>query len=552
MKRLPLLVTVCLLLGAAPAQAARVGVGVLPGWSAARLAQRIEAATGARPSTLIPGVALAVDVAHPRALRSIRGVAYVESLAQRRRLAFAVNDPLAPRQWYLQNDRAFDFWPELPQLSPVKVAIVDSGIDGGHPDLQGRVAAAKSFVGGSPYTDADGHGTFVAGEIAAAPNNGVGIAGLAFPAQLVIAKVVNSNDELPLEAEVAGIKWAVQQGARVINLSLGGVRDPLDPKLDTYSPLEQAAIDYAVRKGAVVVAAVGNGPQSPKTPWPYAHYPAALPHVIGVSAITQSGSVPGFSNRDAVYNDIAAPGEAILSTVPREQTQQRPSCAEQGYSPCGTPEFRDAIGTSFAAPQVAAAAALVLAVRPDLRPEQVANLLERSAVDANAGSGCKQCPAGRDAFTGWGALDVQSALEVASAGGPFAPRDAYEANDDAGPWAYPLWGPKGRTVDATVDYWDDQVDVYSVVLRKGQRLYARLGGGDLVLDLWKPGTRHVLGLAASPDQRAAVGRRAGAQRRLAYTAVAGGTYFLEVKVLAPTREPVAYRLSFAKSHVSGT
>ncbi|HSP73807.1 MAG TPA: S8 family serine peptidase, partial [Gaiellaceae bacterium] len=354
--------TICLLVGAAPADAARVAVGVLPGWSAEKLARRIEAATGARPRTLIPGAALAVDVPRPQALPRIRGVAYVEPLARRRRLAFSTNDPLAPRQWYLGNDRAFDFWPDSPQLPPVKVAIVDSGIDGGHPDLQGRVVAAKSFVGGSPFTDADGHGTFVAGEIAAAPDNGVGIAGIAFSAQLVIAKVVNANDELPLEAEVAGIKWAVQQGARVINLSLGGVRDPLDPKLDTYSPLEQAAIDYAFRKGAVVVAAVGNGPQSPRTPWPYAHYPAALPHVIGVSAVTQSGSVPGFSNRDAVYNDIAAPGEAILSTVPRDQTQQRPTCPEQGYSPCGTPEFRDAIGTSFAAPQVAAAAALVLAV----------------------------------------------------------------------------------------------------------------------------------------------------------------------------------------------
>lgn len=553
MTRLLLLVTICLMLGAGPAAAARVGVGVLPGWSAGKLAQRIEAATGARPQTLIPGAALAVDVPHPRALRRLRGVAYVVPLGLHRHLAFTTNDPLAPRQWYLGNDRAFDFWPELPQLPPVRVAIVDSGIDGGHPDLQGRVVAAKSFVGGSPYTDADGHGTFVAGEIAAAPNNGIGIAGLAFPAQLVIAKVVNSNDELPLEAEVAGIKWAVQQGARVINLSLGGVRDPLDPKLDTYSPLEQAAIDYAIRRGAVVVAAVGNGPQSPRTPWPYAHYPAALPHVIGVSAITQSGAVPGFSNRDAVYNDIAAPGEAILSTVPRDQTQQRPGCPDQGYSPCGSPEFRDAIGTSFAAPQVAAAAALVLAVRPDLRPEQVSDLLERTAVDANAATGCKQCPAGRDEFTGWGALDVQGAIEVASAGGPFAPRDALEPNDDAGAWAYPLWGPKGRTVAATLDYWDDQVDVYSVVLRKGQRLYARLsGGGEVVLELWKPGTKHVLGLAAQLEQRAAVGRRAGGQLRLTYTAPAGGTYFLEAKVMSATREPLAYRLSFAKSHVSGT
>ena len=254
------------------------------------------------------------------------------------RTLFSTNDPLAPRQWYLQRDRAYDFWTTLPQLAPVKVAVIDSGIDGGHPDFPAsRIAAAKSFVGGSPLVDTDGHGTFVAGEIAAGTDNGVGIAGIAFPAQLVIAKVVNANGELPLDAEIAAIKWAVDQGARVINLSLGGVRDPLDPKLDTYSPLEQNAVDYAIRKGALVVAAVGNGPQSPKTPWPYAHYPAALPHVLGVSAISQSGAVPGFSNRDAVYNDIAAPGENILSTVPRAMTADRPSCPEQGYSPCGTP-----------------------------------------------------------------------------------------------------------------------------------------------------------------------------------------------------------------------
>lgn len=548
MTRLALLVTLCYVVAVAPASAARVGVGVLPGWSAKRLAQRIEKATGAHPRTLIPGAALAVDVPHPHVLHGIRGVAYVESLALRRHLQFTTNDPLAARQWYLQSDRAFDFWPELPQLTPVKVAIVDSGIDGGHPDLQGRVAAAKSFVGGSPLVDTDGHGTFVAGEIAATPNNGIGIAGIAFPAQLVIAKVVGANDELPLQAEIAGIKWAVAEGARVINLSLGGVRDPLDPQIDTYSPLEQAAIDYAVRKGVVVVAAVGNGPQSPKTPWPYAHYPAALPHVIGVSAVTESGSVPAFSNRDAVYNDIAAPGDAILSTVPRAQTQQRPTCPDQGYSSCGTPEFQDAIGTSFSAPQVAAAAALVLAVRPDLRPEQVANLLERTADDANAATGCKQCPNGRDQFTGWGTLDIENAMQVLSAGGPFAPPDAYETNDDAGAWAYPMWGPKGRTIDATVDFWDDQVDVYSIVLRKGQRLYAHLGGrpAKAELDLWKPGTRHVVGLGVSPRQRAAVGRRVGRQWRLAYTAPADGTYFLEVKLVAPQQEPWAYRLSFTK------
>ena len=112
--------------------------------------------------------------------------------------------------------------------------------------------------------------------------------------------------------------------ARVINLSLGGVRDPLDPRLDTYSPLEQAAVEYAYSRGVVVVAAVGNGPQSPATPWQFAHYPAALPHVIGVSAVRQDGSVPDYSNRDAVYNDLAAPGAAIFSTIPQQLTSTSP------------------------------------------------------------------------------------------------------------------------------------------------------------------------------------------------------------------------------------
>ncbi len=90
---------------------------------------------------------------------------------------------------------------------------------------------------------------------------------MAFNARLMIAKVVEPDGSVSLRAEVAAIRWAVDNGARVINLSLGGVRDPLDPSLDTYSPLEQAAVEYACSKGVVVVAAVGNGPQSPATPW---------------------------------------------------------------------------------------------------------------------------------------------------------------------------------------------------------------------------------------------------------------------------------------------
>src|SRR5262249_12126293 len=154
---------------------------------------------------------------------------------------------------------------------------------------------ARSWVGGSALTDEQGHGTFVAGEIAAAINNNEGIAGMAFPAQLVIAKIARTDQSIDVRDEAQAIRWAVAGGARVINLPIGGLRNPFNPRPDTYSKVEAAAIEYAVRKGAVLVAAVGNSDEAPQSPWPYASYPAALPHVIGVSALSPTGSVPNFS-----------------------------------------------------------------------------------------------------------------------------------------------------------------------------------------------------------------------------------------------------------------
>ena len=153
----------------------------------------------------------------------------------------------------------------------------------------------------------------------------------------------------------------------------------------------------------MLVAAVGNGDEAPKSPWPYASYPAALPHVLGVSALTAEGSVPAFSNRDKVYNDISAPGVGIVSTLPRALTASRPSCLDQGYSLCGPPEFRNADGTSYAAAEVSAGAALLIAAHPSLAPSQVTALLERSAVDVNAATGCTRCDLRRDQLSGWGA-----------------------------------------------------------------------------------------------------------------------------------------------------
>ena len=456
--------------------------------------------------------------------------------------AFSPNDPFAARQWYLAADRAFDPWPGPPALTPVRVAVIDSGVDATHPELAARIVASKSFVGGSATVDRQGHGTFVAGEIAAATGNGTGIAGIGLSAELVVARIVTPDGRIPITAEADAIRWAADQGARVINLSIGGVRDPLERRRDTFSDLEAAAVRYAYGKGAVLVAAVGNGDQSPSVPWSFASYPAALPHVIGVSAYGRSGAVPMFSNRDRIYNDIAAPGQEILSTFPRALTALRPTCTEQGYSSCGPDEYRRAEGTSFAAPQVSAAAALLLGLQPALRPDQVATILERTAVDANAANGCRRCPLLRDALSGWGRLDVARAVEALEA--PLPAPDRYEPNDDAGIQAARL-SARAKRLRATLDFWDDQRDVYRIRLKARQRLTARSTrptGTAAALLLWRPGTQSVGGLR-SQRLRLAHSVSRGAVEQLVYSAPRTGWYYLELKASTEGYGPYTLTLS---------
>jgi subtilisin family serine protease len=454
------------------------------------------------------------------------------ALALELRAGFTPSDPLAPKQYYLAQDRAFDAFPEaLPALNPVRVAIIDSGIDGAHPEFRGRIAVSRSWVGGSALTDEEGHGTFVAGMIAATLNNSEGIAGMAFPAQLVVAKIARSDQTIDVRDEAEAIRWAADVGARVINLSIGGLRDPFNPRRDTFSRLEANAIEYAVRKGAVLVAAVGNSDEAPQTPWPYASYPAALPHVIGVSALTPTGNVPAFSDRDRIYNDVSAPGQEIYSTLPRVLTSFRPLCQNQGYSDCGPDEFRHAAGTSFAAPQVTAAAALLFALKPTLQPDQVINIIERSTTDVNASNGCKQCPLQRDTFSGWGRLDVAKA--IAALDGVIPPPDRLEPNDDAGSSAARL-SARVTSVKATIDFWDDQIDVYRIYLRKGQRVRLTLTGPEGTnsnLLLWRPGTKRV-GDLRSQHRRAAQAIGPGASHKLAHRATVTGWYYVEAKLAA--------------------
>jgi subtilisin family serine protease len=525
------------------ATAARFAVGIRPGADVAALRVLLERRTGQRVESLAPVPALLAEATSPRRLQGLPDARYVERVPVRR-LSFVPNDPLVPKQWYLAQNRAFDAWAVLPPLAAVRVAVVDSGVDAGHPELIRRITAARSFVDGSARVDTQGHGTFVAGLIAAEADNQTGIAGMSPAAELLVAKVVTAERTIPVDVEAKAIRWAVQSGARVINMSLGGLRDPLEPSRDTFSRLEADAIAYAVSRNVVVVAAVGNADQAPRQPWRYASWPAALPHVIGVSALGRDGSSPAFSNRDAVYNDIAAPGQEIVSTFPRAMTAKRHHCEEQGYSLCGPEEYRVAEGTSFAAPQVSAAAATLLGTDPTLRAEQVIALLERTAVDANASNGCRACPLGRDAYTGSGRLDVTASL--AALDGPVPARDSLEPNDNAGRAAYTLWGPK-RRIEASLDFWDDQNDVYGLRLRKGQRVYASLigpPGSDPALVLWRPGTTNVDDLGRQ-DLRARVSQRTGPNDFIGYRAPREGWYYLQVKL--PTQGAGAYRLAVVKT-----
>jgi subtilisin family serine protease len=441
--------------------------------------------------------------------------------------AFTPTNAYYAKQWYLSQDNAFDFWPDPPELDPVKVAIVDSGVDCNLPDFKNQIAKSRSFVGGDPCLDSQGHGTIVAGEIAGALNT-AGVVGLAYSSQLLVAKVVAADGSIPLRAEAAAIRWAVNQGARVVNLSFGAVRDPARPALDTYSKVEAQAVAYAVKRGAVVVAAVGNADEAYTTPWPYASWPSALPHVLGVGALTRSGNVPDFSDEDPTYVDLAAPGVGIFSTFPAALTASQTGCTPQGYTDCATGDYRHPEGTSFAAPQVSAAAAVLLAVHPALTSSQVTRILERRADDVDPSNGCAQCPTGRDKYSGWGRLDVTSAVEFLSSGSPLPPSDRLEPNDSSAQ-ARKLWG-KRPDLKATLDYWDDRVDVYRVNLARGQRLLARFSAqwahASVGLSLWRPGTKTVFRSHGAVAQTAHPGKR----QRLSYRAPRAGWYYVVLRV----------------------
>ena len=285
----------------------------------------------------------------------------------------------------------------------------------------------------------------------------------------------------------------------MINLSLGGVRDPLDPQLDTYSPLEQAAVEYAYSKGAVVVAAVGNGPQSPATPWGF----AALSRGAAARDRRQLPCVatarcPDYSNRDAVYIDVAAPGDGMFSTIPRTSSH-----ASSGLRRTPTPTAgRSSSATRSARrsprrrcrrrPRCCSAGPFA-----DPRPGRVAPRAQRRRRDRRSPAAARARSAATRTRAG-GRLDVASALTRLSRrrAAPARPTGTSRTTTRAlGRTRFP---PLPRTVDATLDYWDDNLDVYRVHLERGQRALrppdARGAARRCRLQLWAPGTERVDGL----------------------------------------------------------
>jgi thermitase len=208
------------------------------------------------------------------------------------------NDSLYSSQWNLGKIGASYAWDDS-QGGVGPIAVVDTGVDSGHPDLSGQILQGYNFVGDSANTDDDqGHGTHVSGIISASTKNAVGVASIGFRSNIIPVKVLDSNGSGTYADVASGIVYGADKGARVINLSLGG---------PTSSLTLQNAVTYAVNKNSLVVAAAGNSGSS--TPL----YPAACSGALAVSATDSSDNLASFSNYGK--NVFAgAPGVNITST----------------------------------------------------------------------------------------------------------------------------------------------------------------------------------------------------------------------------------------------
>jgi thermitase len=291
--------------------------------------------------------------------------------------AYEPNDPYYGdgTQWGLQKIQAPLAW-DLSTGDPnVVIAVIDSGVDPNHPDLAGELVTGHNFLDGSSDTIDDyGHGTHVAGITAAATDNGVGVAGVAFDSKIMPLKVYNKYTSALYSRIANAMTYAADNGAKVINVSLGNYSS---------SSYLQSAVTYAWNAGCVLVGSAGNNGSSA----PF--YPAAYENVIAVSATDQNDAKASFSNYGS-YISVAAPGVSIYSTYWNDGST-----------------YVHMSGTSMAAPHVAGLAALLFSQDGSRSNDTVRSLIESSADDLG--------DTGWDQYYGYGRINAYRALGTVSA-----------------------------------------------------------------------------------------------------------------------------------------
>jgi hypothetical protein len=281
-------------------------------------------------------------------------------------------DPLLDLQYALKALNA-DHVPHDINGTGVTVGLIDTGVDYLHPDLKGRITQKKDITDNGPFQH-DHHGTALAGIIAAHCKNGIGICGLAPGADIVAIKTCRPIAEGKIAAMTTsfwlsqGIDYAIVQKVRVINLSLGGPKDPLVADL----------VKEAFARESVIVAAAGD-----KGLTTYPPYPAALSEVIAVAAVDIKGK-PYTEGIKGNFIDLCAPGVDIMTTQPGDK-------------------YNFYTGTSMAAAYITGAVALLLQQQPRLKPHDVQSLLEKSAKDCG--------PPGKDKQFGYGLVDMKKLFE---------------------------------------------------------------------------------------------------------------------------------------------
>jgi subtilisin family serine protease len=311
------------------------------------LGLRIERSLGEIDVVVVTGPGLILD----RALAMLSahpGIARVEPEVMLSAADTSPNDTHWPSQWGLRAAGFARAWDVARGSSETVVAVVDTGVERSHPDLRGGVLAGYDFVDDdADASDPHGHGTAVAGVLAARGNNLTGVAGACWHCRILPVRVLDAAGRTSSAVVAAGIIWAVDHGAKVINLSLGGDRSTI---------AEEGAVDYAARHDVVVVASAGNTGSTRR------FYPAAHSDVIAVGASDPDDRLYTWSNRGE-WVDVSAPG-------------------------CNTALWRQGAysifcGTSSAAPLVAGVAALIRSANPRASAAETMRLVGDGRLDAS-------------------------------------------------------------------------------------------------------------------------------------------------------------------------